>query len=108
MPEKKLEDTVKFAELVSNKQGWELNSDKDFLDSLIAGLTTNWNRYGYYLCPCRDSDGSRKVDADIICPCKYSWADIEEHGHCFCALYMCIGFAASGKEASGIPDRRFS
>lgn len=108
MPEKTIADTEKFAELVSSKQGWELNHDKDFFDTLINGLTTNWKRFGYYLCPCRDSDGSREADQDVICPCKYSWADIDEYGHCYCALYMRKGFSASGAEVSGIPDRRFS
>lgn len=108
MSEKSTADTRRFAEMVAAKQGWVLNPDAEFTASLVEGLTTNWNRYGYYLCPCRDSDGSREADAEVICPCKVAHADVDEYGHCFCALYFGPGFAASGGQAGGIPDRRFS
>lgn len=108
MSEKNFTQTDLFANMVAKKQGWELNPDKEFTDSLITGLTTNWNRYSYYLCPCRDSDGSREADANIICPCVYAKADVEEYGHCFCALYLRKGFSGSGGVPGGIPDRRFS
>lgn len=108
MPSKTQGDTARFASMVAAKQGWEVNQDADFTASLEEGLTTNWNRYGYYLCPCRDSDGSREADADLICPCKYAQKDIEEFGHCYCALYLSKSFAASGAVPEGIKDRRFS
>jgi ferredoxin-thioredoxin reductase catalytic subunit len=108
MAEKTLQDTRKFAGMVTVKQGWELNPDAEFTDSLLEGLTVNWNRYGYYLCPCRDTEGSREADADLLCPCSYARADIAEFGHCYCALYMKAGFSSSGGIPGGIPDRRFT
>jgi ferredoxin-thioredoxin reductase catalytic subunit len=108
MIEKTKADTARFAGMVAQKQGWTVNPDAEFVDILHEGLTTNWNRYGYFLCPCRDSEGSREADAALICPCKYSWADIDRYGHCYCALYLSKAFSASGKAPSGIPDRRFS
>lgn len=96
-----------FAEMVAKKQGWAVNADSSFTDLLIDGLTVNWNRYGYYLCPCRDTEGARDADKDVICPCVFSWRDIEEYGHCYCALYLRHDFAIAGKVPSGIPDRRF-
>ena len=108
MSEKTADDTRKFATMVASKQGWEINPDAEFTDVLIEGLTTNWNRYGYFLCPCRDSDGSREADARVICPCEFSWSDIDEHGHCFCALYLRAGFSAAGGVPGGIPDKRIS
>lgn len=104
---KSLDQTRTFASMVANKQGWRLNGDSEFLDSLLEGLTTNFNRYGYYLCPCRDSDGSREMDAKAICPCVWARGDIEKHGHCFCALYLSPSFADLGNPPSGIPDRRY-
>jgi ferredoxin-thioredoxin reductase catalytic subunit len=106
MPQKSLDDTATFASMVANKQGWVLNPDADFTASLVEGLTTNNNRYGYFLCPCRDTEGSREADAKVICPCAPSWKDIEERGHCFCALYLSKAFASSGKAPQSIPDRR--
>jgi ferredoxin-thioredoxin reductase catalytic subunit len=106
MPPKNLSDTATFASMVATKQHWVLNPDAEFTKSLIEGLTTNWNRYGYFLCPCRDTEGSREADAKVICPCAPSWSDTEEHGHCFCALYFSESFASSGKAPQSIPDRR--
>lgn len=106
--EKSLADTAKFAAMVAAKQGWVLNADADFRSSLEEGLTMNWNRYGYFLCPCRDSDGSREADQSVVCPCAFARKDIETHGHCFCALYLSPAFAASGAEPGGIKDRRYS
>ncbi|MBN2874549.1 MAG: ferredoxin:thioredoxin reductase [Spirochaetales bacterium] len=108
MAEKSLDDTRTFATMVAAKQGWELNPDAEFTDSLLEGLTVNWNRYGYFLCPCRDTEGSREDDAAVVCPCTFSHADIADYGHCYCGLYLKAGFSASGKVPGGIPDRRFS
>jgi ferredoxin-thioredoxin reductase catalytic chain len=102
---KTVQDTYRFASMVAAHQGWLLTADEEFLDTLIEGLTTNHNRYGYYLCPCRDSLGSRDADADVICPCEYARADIEERGHCFCALYQSPAFHSQGKEPRQIPER---
>jgi len=106
MPPKDYAQTLTFATMVASKQGWKLSSDPQFLKDLVEGLATNWNRYGYFLCPCRDSDGSREADVKVICPCAPSWKDVEEFGHCYCALYINPAFAASGKEPQSIPDRR--
>ena len=106
MTPKSIGDTATFVSMVAKKQLWVLNPETEFTNSLIDGLTTNWNRYGYYLCPCRDTEGSREADAKVICPCAPSWTDIEERGHCFCALYLAPSFAAAGKSPQSIPDRR--
>lgn len=99
-------DVELFAAMVARKQGWSLNPDAEFFGMLVDGLRVNYNRYGYFMCPCRDSEGSRELDADLICPCAYARADIEEYGHCYCSLYLSPSFAASGRAPTGIPERR--
>jgi len=99
-------ETETFTRMVAEKQGWILTRDKGFFDDLASGLQVNWNRYGYFLCPCRDTEGSREADADVVCPCRYARTDIERYGHCFCSLYWSKDFAASGKAPTGIPERR--
>lgn len=106
MKPKSADDAALFASMVADRQGWVLNPDEEFRRVLIEGLATNWNRYGYFLCPCRDTELSREADADVICPCRYSWDDIRERGHCYCALFLSRSFADSGDQPSGIPDRR--
>jgi len=100
------EDGHRFIEAVARKHGWKVNPDAGFVGHLAAGLATNYNTYGYYLCPCRDGDGERSVDRDIICPCEYVVADHAEYGHCLCGLYLSSEFAASGVTPSSIPERR--
>ncbi len=104
--QKTVDQTLSFFSMVAEKQGWKLNPDESFLDMLAEGLTVNYNRYGYYSCPCRDADGEREKDRDIICPCAYCVPDQEEFGHCYCGLYLTVQFYNSGKTPASIPERR--
>jgi ferredoxin-thioredoxin reductase catalytic chain len=106
-PKKDFENTDLFARMVAQKQGWKLNPDREFYGMLIEGLAKNYNRYGYFLCPCRDTEGSREEDDDVICPCAYARPDIAEHGHCYCSLYLSPEFSASGQATRAIPERRY-
>lgn len=108
MPEKSIEQVRTFTEMVAAKQGWTLNADPEFYGNLVDGLAANWKRFAYFLCPCRDSEGSREADARCVCPCVWARSDIEKYGHCYCALYLSKEFAESGREPSGIPDGRYS
>ncbi|MBN1520579.1 MAG: ferredoxin:thioredoxin reductase [Spirochaetales bacterium] len=108
MKTKSTDDVRSFTTMVANKQGWVLNPDEEFTDSLVDGLCVNWNRYGYFLCPCRDTEGSKEADESVICPCVYARSDVERYGHCYCALFLRPDFAAAGGQPTGIPDRRGS
>jgi ferredoxin-thioredoxin reductase catalytic subunit len=103
---KTISQTATFAAMVAKKQGWKLNPDGEFVSMLMEGLTVNYNRYGYYSCPCRDADGVRERDRDIVCPCDYCRPDQEEYGHCYCGLYLTKEFFSSGKKPAPIPERR--
>ena len=107
MNSKTLEQTRLFTRMVAQKQGWALNPEESFYETLVDGLTTNFNRYGYYLCPCRDSDGSREADKKAICPCVWAKLDVPEFGNCYCALYLSKDKLASGVLPAAIPDRRY-
>jgi ferredoxin-thioredoxin reductase catalytic chain len=63
--------------------GYHINPDMDNTVPLVEGLVTNTKRYGYSLCPCRLTGGSREADLDIICPCDYRDPDLEEYNTCF-------------------------
>lgn len=100
------ENARAFVSAVAAHQGFSLARDEKFLDAISKGLAENYNRYGYYLCPCRDGEGEREADADIICPCDYNLPDQKEYGHCFCGLFLTKAFAESGKPPASIPERR--
>jgi ferredoxin-thioredoxin reductase catalytic chain len=72
----------------------------------VEGLLTNLERYGYPSCPCRLADGERSRDLDILCPCDYRDADLDEHGCCYCALYVSGEVARGEAAAASIPERR--
>lgn len=100
------EETVRFITMIAKKQGWKLNTDEEFIDMLVDGLMINYNRHGYFACPCRDASGDREKDKDIICPCDYCRPDQQEYGHCYCGLYLTPEFYDSGIHPLSIPERR--
>lgn len=110
MPEpavkKTKDDGLKFQRMVADKQGWVLNPDHTLVEMLAEGLVINYNRYGYFACPCRDADGIKEKDKDIICPCAYCRPDQAQYGHCYCGLYLTQEFAKTGAVPHSIPERR--
>ncbi|MDD5594305.1 MAG: ferredoxin-thioredoxin reductase catalytic domain-containing protein [Candidatus Margulisbacteria bacterium] len=86
--------------------GYHLNSDVAFTKDLVKGLLVNEARYGYWNCPCRLSTGIKAEDLDIICPCDYRDADLNDYGACYCALYVSTDIANGKEEAKPIPERR--
>lgn len=86
--------------------GYFLNPDEEMVLDLMEGLQTNQQRYGYFGCPCRDLDGERQRDLDIICPCDYRDPDLEDHGTCYCALYVSQAVVAGEQKIGSIPERR--
>jgi ferredoxin-thioredoxin reductase catalytic chain len=90
----------------AERGGYLLNPDEDMVLTLMEGLLVNTGRYGYRACPCMEADGTRETDLDIICPCDYRDADLEEFGTCYCALYVSEEVAAGRKPLRSIPLRR--
>ena len=86
--------------------GYFLNPDAEFVLDLMEGLLANERRYGYWACPCRLATGIREQDLDIICPCDYRDADLEEYGACYCALYVSEEVALGKKPVRPVPERR--
>jgi rubrerythrin len=57
-------------------------------------------------CPCRLASGNKPDDIDIICPCDYRDADLNEFGTCYCALYVSKKIFEGKIEIKPIPERR--
>lgn len=86
--------------------GYHLNPDVGFTKALVEGLLTNQARYGYWACPCRLADGEKAADLDIICPCDYRDADLNEFGACYCRLYVSQAVLDGKRNLQPIPERR--
>lgn len=100
------EDIRTYTLRVARAKGWELNPDEQFTRTIEEGLLTNYRRFGCFLCPCRDIDTPPQQNRDILCPCRYAQADIDEFGHCFCGLFVRKGFGEGGERVGSIPERR--
>lgn len=86
--------------------GYRLNPDVEHTRELVKGLRVNEKRFGYWSCPCRLPAGVKEEDLDIICPCDYRDADLDEYGTCYCALYVSEAVLKGEKKAESIPERR--
>lgn len=86
--------------------GYHLNPDVEFTRGLVESLLINERRYGYWACPCRLASGNKEDDLDIICPCDYRDADLNDYGACYCALYVSESIRKKEKEVGSIPERR--
>jgi ferredoxin-thioredoxin reductase catalytic subunit len=90
----------------AEEAGYHLNPDVEFTKELVRSLLVNQDRYGYWACPCRLAEGTKFEDLDIICPCDYRDADLDEHGACYCALYVSQEVLNGERRAGSIPERR--
>ena len=101
-----IDDVKRRAERDAKSRGMHLTSDEKLLQTLLEGLKTNEERYGYPSCPCRMASGDFETDRDIICPCDYRDPDVAEHGCCYCSLYVDDETHEGKKQAHAIPERR--
>ncbi|WP_455365055.1 ferredoxin-thioredoxin reductase catalytic domain-containing protein [[Eubacterium] cellulosolvens] len=101
-----LEQVRQRAESDAKSHGYYLNPDSQFLTDLLEGLKKNEDRYGYPSCPCRLASGKLEADRDIICPCDYRDIDVEEHGYCYCALFVRRDVYEGDLPITPIPERR--
>lgn len=90
----------------AEENGYFLNNDLFFSKELIRSLLINQKRYGYQACPCRLASGDKSKDLDIICPCDYRDADLNDYDACYCALYISSKIINGEKQLSAIPERR--
>jgi ferredoxin-thioredoxin reductase catalytic subunit/rubredoxin len=86
--------------------GYHLNPDEEFTKELLESILINQDRYGYGACPCRLASGVKEEDLDLICPCDYRDADLDEYGACYCGLYISNEILQGVKKLTSIPERR--
>jgi ferredoxin-thioredoxin reductase catalytic chain len=101
-----IDDVKRRAQQDAESRGIHLTPDEKLVQSLLEGLKTNEERYGYPSCPCRMASGDFETDRDIICPCDYRDPDVAEYGSCYCCLYVDDEIHEGRKEQRAIPERR--
>ncbi len=100
------EEMLEFVEKNAEENGYYVCPDEDLLDDLLEGLVKNEERYGYASCPCRQASGIKRYDVDIICPCEYRDADVNEHGMCYCGLFVSKELKDDPSKMGSISERR--
>ena len=106
MTEPNVDQTCDRLRKEAEASGYRLTPDAEFARELIGGLLANEARYGYRACPCRLASGDRTDDLDIVCPCDYRDADLEEYGACYCSLYVSDAVARGEQAVGVVPERR--
>ncbi len=91
---------------VQEPKGYFFNKNTDAVFDLLKALLVNKERYGYMCCPCRLASGIKEHDSDIICPCAYRAADVEEYGSCYCNLYVSQAWNEDRIQKIYVPERR--
>lgn len=86
--------------------GYFFNPDLNRTFELLEALQTNRERYGYMACPCRLAKEDKEADKDIICPCAYREADVQEYGSCYCGLYVTHEVKDGLASPQYVPERR--
>jgi len=85
-PEAAIKEWIEYADY-AQKNGFQLNPDKEIIERIINGLLENEKKYGKKYCPCRRVTGNQETDLKNVCPCYYHKDEIEKDGHCFCGLF---------------------
>lgn len=92
---------------VQEKKGYYFNPNLAGMTfPILEQLLVNKQRYGYLLCPCRLTSGSKELDEDLLCPCDYREPDVAEFGSCYCGLYLSKEEAENHQEEIVVPERR--
>ena len=87
-------------------KGYFFNRDRERVFDILRDLLINKERYGYMSCPCRLASEDRERDKDILCPCSYRAADVEEYGSCYCSLYVSQDWNEGTIPHAYVPERR--
>lgn len=91
---------------IQEPKGYYFSNDPELTWPLLEQLLVTKARYGYMACPCRFANGNYEQDKDIICPCAYRAADVEEYGACYCGLYVSQQWNEGAVAHVTVPERR--
>ncbi len=82
----KYNKNIERIENLAESQGFILNPDEERLKKVVGLMTMNFNEFGKYYCPCKQSH-PLDPDKDLLCPCAELEDEVTKDGHCFCKLF---------------------
>ena len=72
---------------IANSKGYILNPDQERRKKVLGLMTMNFNEFGKYYCPCKQSH-PLDPEKDVICPCAPWQEEVAKDGNCFCKLFF--------------------
>lgn len=66
--------------------GFALNPDQERIQKVVGLMTMNYNEFGKYYCPCKQSH-PLDPEKDVVCPCPPLAEEVQKDGYCFCKLF---------------------
>ena len=72
---------------ISQENGYRLNPDQERIRKVVGLMTMNYNEFGKYYCPCKQSHPLDPAK-DVLCPCPPLADEVQRDGYCFCKLFF--------------------
>jgi len=80
-------DNLARIEKIAQEKEYILNPDQERMQKVVGLMTMNYNEFGKYYCPCKQSHPI-DPEKDVLCPCSPLADEVEKDGHCFCKLFF--------------------
>lgn len=84
-------DFRKAIEKFTEENEFQVNPDKNRVDTLIEGIFNCEKNHGMKFCPCRLITKNFEEDLKLVCPCNFriheTYKD-KEDGECWCGLFI--------------------
>lgn len=75
----------------TKKNEFQVNPDKEKIQTLIEGVINNEKNHGLKYCPCRLITKDFEEDSKLVCPCNFLIHETyrgKEDGECWCGLFV--------------------
>ncbi len=90
----------------ASASGYHINPDVEFAKALIEGILGQHEPVRVRVMPLQTRHRRPQRGYGHHLPCDYRDADVEEHGACYCALYVSEAVSNGKRKASSIPEGR--
>lgn len=71
---------------LAESKGYILNPDEERVKKVVGLMTMNFNEFGKYYCPCKQSH-PLDPNKDALCPCPQLPEEVIKDGNCYCRLF---------------------
>lgn len=84
-------DFMRAIEEFAGQNEFQVNPDKERVETLLEGIFNCEENHGLKYCPCRLIEKDFEKDLKLVCPCNFLIHDTykdKEDGECWCGLFI--------------------